>query len=148
MKLRLMKIRDSLADSFWFLPALLALLAAGAALGFVGIGPGPATHRKPYFIDCRWPTAATVASHESPETRSLLQAQSARNNGNQSRRAPDALPQTAARPGHLADRHDLQFGQEGLAETASLSHHRGSWTVQTYFSGSMPFFMPPAGVKL
>lgn len=32
MKLRLIKIRDSLADSFWFLPALMALLAGGAAL--------------------------------------------------------------------------------------------------------------------
>ena len=37
MKLRLIKFRDSLADSFWFLPALLALLAVGAALGFVAL---------------------------------------------------------------------------------------------------------------
>lgn len=37
MKLRLIKIRDSLADSFWFLPALMALLAGGAALGSVAL---------------------------------------------------------------------------------------------------------------
>ena len=37
MKLRLIKIRDSLADSFWFLPALMALLAAGLASGSVAI---------------------------------------------------------------------------------------------------------------
>lgn len=37
MKLSLIKLRDSLSDSFWFLPALLALLAAGAALGFVAL---------------------------------------------------------------------------------------------------------------
>ena len=37
MKLRLIQIRDSLADSFWFLPALMALLAGGAALGSVAL---------------------------------------------------------------------------------------------------------------
>lgn len=37
MKLRLIKLRDTLADSFWFLPALMALLAAGAALGSVAL---------------------------------------------------------------------------------------------------------------
>ncbi len=37
MKLRLIKLRDSLADSFLFLPALLALLAVGTALGFVAL---------------------------------------------------------------------------------------------------------------
>jgi uncharacterized membrane protein len=37
MKLQLIKIRDVLTDSFWFLPALMALLAAGAALGSVAI---------------------------------------------------------------------------------------------------------------
>ena len=37
MKLRLIKLRDSLADSFWFLPALLALLATAAALGLVAL---------------------------------------------------------------------------------------------------------------
>ena len=37
MKLSLIKLRDSLSDSFWFLPALLALLAAGAALGLVAL---------------------------------------------------------------------------------------------------------------
>ncbi|MGZ8191916.1 MAG: DUF2254 domain-containing protein [Methylobacter sp.] len=37
MKLQLDKIRNALADSFWFLPALMALLAAGIALGSVAI---------------------------------------------------------------------------------------------------------------
>jgi uncharacterized membrane protein len=37
MKLQLIKIRDNLADSFWFLPALISLLAAAAALGSVAI---------------------------------------------------------------------------------------------------------------
>lgn len=37
MKLQLIKIRDTLSDSFWFLPALMALLATGAALGSVAI---------------------------------------------------------------------------------------------------------------
>ena len=32
MKLRLIKLRDHLADSFWFLPAVMALLAGGLAL--------------------------------------------------------------------------------------------------------------------
>ena len=35
MNLRLMKIRDALASSFWFLPALMALVAGGMALGTV-----------------------------------------------------------------------------------------------------------------
>jgi uncharacterized membrane protein len=35
VKLRLIKLRDTLADSFWFLPALMAVLAAGLALGSV-----------------------------------------------------------------------------------------------------------------
>ncbi|CAM2981078.1 DUF2254 domain-containing protein [Rariglobus hedericola] len=35
MKLKLIKIRDKLADSFWFLPAVIALLAAVGALGLV-----------------------------------------------------------------------------------------------------------------
>jgi uncharacterized membrane protein len=37
MKLRLIQLRDSLADSFWFLPAVMALLAVAAALGLVAI---------------------------------------------------------------------------------------------------------------
>lgn len=37
MKLQLIKIRDNLADSFWFLPALISLLAIAAALGSVAI---------------------------------------------------------------------------------------------------------------
>jgi uncharacterized membrane protein len=37
MKLRFLKIYDLLADSFWFLPSVMALLAAGAALGLVAI---------------------------------------------------------------------------------------------------------------
>ncbi len=37
MKLRLIQIRDALSDSFWFLPALMALLAGGAALGSVAL---------------------------------------------------------------------------------------------------------------
>jgi uncharacterized membrane protein len=37
MKLQLLKIRDALTDSFWFLPALMALLATGAALGSIAI---------------------------------------------------------------------------------------------------------------
>ena len=35
MKLRLVKLRDKLADSFWFVPAVMAVLAAGFALGSV-----------------------------------------------------------------------------------------------------------------
>ena len=35
MKLRLIKLRDTLADSFWFLPAVMAFLAGGLALGSV-----------------------------------------------------------------------------------------------------------------
>ena len=35
MKLRLIKLRDKLADSFWFVPAVMAVLAAGFALGSV-----------------------------------------------------------------------------------------------------------------
>ena len=35
MKLRLIKLRDKLADSFWFVPAMMALLAIGFALGSV-----------------------------------------------------------------------------------------------------------------
>ena len=35
MKLRLIKLRDPLADSFWFLPAVMAFLAGGFALGSV-----------------------------------------------------------------------------------------------------------------
>ena len=37
MRLRLIQIRDALADSFWFLPAVMALVAAAAALGLVAI---------------------------------------------------------------------------------------------------------------
>lgn len=37
MKLKLIKIRDRLADSFWFLPAIIALLAAACALGLVAL---------------------------------------------------------------------------------------------------------------
>ncbi|MGZ8144529.1 MAG: DUF2254 domain-containing protein [Methylosarcina sp.] len=37
MKLQLIKIQDNLADSFWFLPALISLLAIAAALGSVAI---------------------------------------------------------------------------------------------------------------
>jgi uncharacterized membrane protein len=37
MKLQLIKIRDTLGDSFWFLPALMALLAAAAALASVAV---------------------------------------------------------------------------------------------------------------
>ncbi|MEO7413952.1 MAG: DUF2254 domain-containing protein [Opitutaceae bacterium] len=35
MKLKLIKIRDQLADSFWFLPTVIATLAAAGALGLV-----------------------------------------------------------------------------------------------------------------
>ena len=35
MKLRLIKLRDRLADSFWFMPAVMAVLAGGFALGSV-----------------------------------------------------------------------------------------------------------------
>ena len=35
MKLRLIKLRDKLADSFWFVPAVMAVLAVGFALGSV-----------------------------------------------------------------------------------------------------------------
>ncbi len=35
MKLRLIKLRDRLADSFWFVPAAMAVLAVGLALGSV-----------------------------------------------------------------------------------------------------------------
>ena len=45
MKLRLIKLRDSLADSFWFLPAVMALLAAGAALGMVALD---------HVVSARW----------------------------------------------------------------------------------------------
>jgi uncharacterized membrane protein len=37
MKLRLIKLRDALADSFWFLPTVMALVAAAAALGAVAL---------------------------------------------------------------------------------------------------------------
>lgn len=37
MKLFLLKVYDALSDSFWFLPALMALLAGGAALGIVAL---------------------------------------------------------------------------------------------------------------
>lgn len=37
MKLQLVKLHDTLADSFWFLPALMALLAAAAALACVAV---------------------------------------------------------------------------------------------------------------
>jgi len=37
MKLRLIKIRDRLADSFWFLPTIIALLAGLSALGLVSL---------------------------------------------------------------------------------------------------------------
>jgi uncharacterized membrane protein len=37
MKLRLLAIYDTLADSFWFVPALMALLAGAAALGSVAL---------------------------------------------------------------------------------------------------------------
>ncbi len=37
MKLRLLSLYDTLTDSFWFLPALMALLAGGAALGSVAL---------------------------------------------------------------------------------------------------------------
>ncbi|MGZ8916479.1 MAG: DUF2254 domain-containing protein, partial [Methylobacter sp.] len=37
MKLQLIKIRDAAVDTFWFLPALMALLAAGAALATIAI---------------------------------------------------------------------------------------------------------------
>ncbi|MDD5579986.1 MAG: DUF2254 domain-containing protein [Methylobacter sp.] len=37
MKLQLIKIRDALADSFWFLPALMTLAAVGAALVSVAL---------------------------------------------------------------------------------------------------------------
>lgn len=37
MKLRLLKLRDSLAGSFWFLPTVIAFFAAGAALGLVAL---------------------------------------------------------------------------------------------------------------
>ncbi|MEP6672576.1 MAG: DUF2254 domain-containing protein [Chthoniobacter sp.] len=40
MKLRLIKLRDKLADSFWFLPALMAIFAAGSALGTVALDHG------------------------------------------------------------------------------------------------------------
>lgn len=39
MKLQLVKLHDTLADSFWFLPALMALLAAAAALACVAVDP-------------------------------------------------------------------------------------------------------------
>lgn len=35
MKLRLIKLRDRLADSFWFVPAIMAVVAGGLALGSV-----------------------------------------------------------------------------------------------------------------
>ena len=37
MKLRLIQLRDRLGDSFWFVPAAMALLAAGLALGCVSL---------------------------------------------------------------------------------------------------------------
>jgi len=37
MKPRLIQIRDAVADSFWFVPLLMALLAGGAALGSVAL---------------------------------------------------------------------------------------------------------------
>lgn len=37
MKLRLIKIRDSLAASFWFLPTIMALLSAAGALGSIAV---------------------------------------------------------------------------------------------------------------
>jgi uncharacterized membrane protein len=37
MKLQLIKIRDAAVDTFWFLPAVMALIAAGAALGSTAI---------------------------------------------------------------------------------------------------------------
>lgn len=37
MKLRLIQIRDAVADSFWFVPLVMALLAGGAALGSVAL---------------------------------------------------------------------------------------------------------------
>jgi uncharacterized membrane protein len=37
MKLQLVKLHDTLTDSFWFLPALMALLAAAAALACVAV---------------------------------------------------------------------------------------------------------------
>lgn len=37
MKLQLIKIRDKAVDTFWFLPAMMALVAAGAALGSTAI---------------------------------------------------------------------------------------------------------------
>ncbi len=37
MRLQLIKIRDVLANSFWFLPAVIALMAAGAAFGIVAV---------------------------------------------------------------------------------------------------------------
>ena len=37
MKLRLIQIRDALADSFWIVPLVIALLAGGAALGSVAL---------------------------------------------------------------------------------------------------------------
>jgi uncharacterized membrane protein len=37
MKLRLLKIHDLLADSFWFLPIVMACVAATAALGIVAL---------------------------------------------------------------------------------------------------------------
>lgn len=37
MKLRLLSLYDTLNDSFWFLPSVMALLAAGAALGSVAL---------------------------------------------------------------------------------------------------------------
>lgn len=37
MKLQLINIRDAVVDTFWFLPALMALLAAGAALATIAI---------------------------------------------------------------------------------------------------------------
>lgn len=37
MRLRLIRISDALSDSFWFLPALIALLAGGGALGLVAL---------------------------------------------------------------------------------------------------------------
>ncbi|MEO6995174.1 MAG: DUF2254 domain-containing protein [Lacunisphaera sp.] len=37
MRLQLIKIRDALANSFWFLPAVIACIAAGAAFGIVAV---------------------------------------------------------------------------------------------------------------
>jgi len=37
MKLQLIKIRDAVVDTFWFLPALMGLLAVGAALATIAV---------------------------------------------------------------------------------------------------------------